>query len=287
VWDDADNTCGNPCPVLDESTGTIWLLLTHNPGNAHENDIVAHKAAGSRTVWVTHSSDQGATWAPPVEITSTTKAASWTWYATGPGIGIQLEHGPRAGRLVIPCDYNEDDPANAKTPIRGSHVIYSDDHGATWQRGGTIAPGVNECQLAELFDDRGTLLINMRSYLGHAVRAESTSRDGGDTWTRAADAPALVEPICQASLLRDEPAHLLLFANPADGKRRVNLTVRASRDNAHTWREVAVLHPGPSAYSCLVALSASEAGCLYERGEKNAYEKISFARFRIDPAGGR
>src|SRR5262245_25307190 len=27
VWDDADNTCGNPCPVLDESTGRLWLLL--------------------------------------------------------------------------------------------------------------------------------------------------------------------------------------------------------------------------------------------------------------------
>jgi len=30
IWDDATNTCGNPCPVLDESTGTLWLLLTHN-----------------------------------------------------------------------------------------------------------------------------------------------------------------------------------------------------------------------------------------------------------------
>src|SRR4051812_30297441 len=23
VWDDADNTCGNPCPVVDQKTGTI------------------------------------------------------------------------------------------------------------------------------------------------------------------------------------------------------------------------------------------------------------------------
>src|SRR4051812_20613650 len=29
LWYDSDNTCGNPCPVLDESTGTLWLLLTH------------------------------------------------------------------------------------------------------------------------------------------------------------------------------------------------------------------------------------------------------------------
>lgn len=41
VWDDADNTCGNPCPVLDESTGTLWLLLTHNLGVDRERDIAA------------------------------------------------------------------------------------------------------------------------------------------------------------------------------------------------------------------------------------------------------
>src|SRR5258708_6503364 len=32
VWADGNNTCGNPCPVIDESTGTIWLLMTHNLG---------------------------------------------------------------------------------------------------------------------------------------------------------------------------------------------------------------------------------------------------------------
>ena len=32
IWDDGGNTCGNPCPVVDQETGTIWLLLTHNPG---------------------------------------------------------------------------------------------------------------------------------------------------------------------------------------------------------------------------------------------------------------
>ena len=26
VWDDAGNCCGNPSPVVDEETGTVWLL---------------------------------------------------------------------------------------------------------------------------------------------------------------------------------------------------------------------------------------------------------------------
>src|SRR5262249_44159803 len=36
VWDDGEDTCGNPCPVLDARTGTIWLLLTHNLGSDTE-----------------------------------------------------------------------------------------------------------------------------------------------------------------------------------------------------------------------------------------------------------
>ncbi|HWI58328.1 MAG TPA: sialidase family protein, partial [Bacillota bacterium] len=36
VWSDGDNVCGNPTPVLDESTGVIWLLMTWNLGRDHE-----------------------------------------------------------------------------------------------------------------------------------------------------------------------------------------------------------------------------------------------------------
>lgn len=279
VWDDGANTCGNPCPVLDETTGTLWLLLTHNLGTDRERDIAARTAQGTRTVWVTHSTDHGATWAKPTEITSTTKDPSWTWYATGPGVGIQIKSGPHQGRLVIPCDHNYDDE-NEKKHLSGSHTIYSDDHGKSWQLGGVIRPKVNECQLAELFDGRGTLLMNMRSNHGRNLRAHATSRDGGATWTAPVDAPDLIEPVCQASLLRHDAAKLLLFSNPA-AKTRTNLTLRASGDDGKSWRELTVLHAGPAAYSSLVALGANEAGCLYERGEKRPYEKITFARVTL------
>ena len=255
VWDDEDNTCGNPCPVLDESTGTLWLLLTHNLGTDRERDIAARTAKGSRTVWVSSSKDHGSTWTKPVEITSTTKDPSWTWYATGPGVGIQVKSGPHAGRLVIPCDHNYDDETEKKH-LSGSHVIYSDDHGQSWKLGGTIRPKVNECQVVELADGRGTLRMNMRSNQGRNVRAQATSTDGGITWSAPSDAPPLIEPVCQASILRHESG-VLLFSNPA-AKTRINLTVRLSPDDGKTWQELATLHPGPSAYSCLVSLSATD-----------------------------
>src|SRR5262249_34579351 len=159
---------------------------------------------GTRTVWVTKSTDEGETWSRPVEITRAVKKPEWTWYATGPGVGVQL----KGGRLVVPCDHKADGGRE-----RGSHVIYSDDAGATWKLGGGPGPACNECQVAERAD--GTLLLNMRSYRGNNRRLTATSGDGGLTWSRPAEDAALVEPVCQASLLR-YPGEKgpLLFANP-------------------------------------------------------------------------
>lgn len=283
LWDDGANTCGNPCPVVDAATGAILLLSTHNLGVDKEHAISAGTSRAGRSVWILESKDHGATWSQPVNITHSTKRADWAWYATGPGIGIQIKHGPQAGRLVIPSDHDYLDAASGK-PRRASHAIFSDDHGATWQIGGVIKPDMNECQVAELFDGKGTLLMDMRSYRGLAQRAQSSSADGGATWTEAVDVPALVEPVCQASILRWENAGgnrpgWLLFSNPADARKRRNLTVRASEDNGATWSRSLVVHAGPAAYSCLVALSDSSAACLLEGGVQRPYEQIVFVRF--------
>src|SRR5262245_13756729 len=53
VWADGPNTCGNPCPVVDKSTGTIWMLMTHNPGHVGEPALTTNPTAGGRTAWTT------------------------------------------------------------------------------------------------------------------------------------------------------------------------------------------------------------------------------------------
>ena len=63
-----------------------------------ERTIRDGTSKGTRTVWVTKSDDEGATWAKPIEITMGVKRPNWTWYATGPGVGIQM----KSGRLVVP-----------------------------------------------------------------------------------------------------------------------------------------------------------------------------------------
>jgi sialidase-1 len=289
VWDDGPNTCGNPCPVVDSTTGTIWLLLTHNPGDTGEARIMDGRAGGTRTVWLTRSADDGKTWTAPVDITASAKDPSWGWYATGPGVGIQIQLGPRRGRLVIPCDHSFKGPDRAQgrsAAETGSHVIYSDDHGRTWKLGGWVRPQMDESQVIELSDGEGGLLLNMRNTAKANRRAQSLSHDGGQTWSAPEFVPELVEARCQASLLRfnwpdDKDPGRLLFSNPTSPGRR-NLMVRASQDDGRTWPRSRTVHEGPAAYSCLTVLPDKSIGCLYECGRTNAYEKITFARFSLE-----
>jgi sialidase-1 len=286
VWDDKDNTCGNPCPVVDQQTGTIWLPITWNRGNDRESQIKKNTSTDTRRVWITRSDDDGLSWSEPKEITKTTKRPDWRWYATGPGVGIQLQKGPWKGRIVIPCDHtvvseNDSDGYN-------SHVIISDDHGKSWYIGGVISPKVNECQIVEL--QNGTLMINMRNYdRSKTTRAIATSTDGGLSFSKLTHDPVLVEPICQASFLRytlrpEHDTNRLLFSNPAHGKRgkRQDMTIRLSYDEGSTWPVSKLLYPGPSAYSCLTILPNGSIACLYEAGKKNPYEKIVFSSFNLE-----
>ncbi len=269
-------TIGNPCPVVDRQTGTIWLPFCRD----------------NKDVLVTSSSDDGRTWSAPREIAQDVKPEHWGWYATGPGVGIQLARGKHAGRLVIPCDHRE---KIAGKNVMFSHVFYSDDHGSTWQLGGSVDKHTDECQVVELAD--GELLINMRNYWGRAdagnqpehggMRAIARSSDGGASWSPLEFDAALVEPVCQASLIAiDHPqksdAKVLLFSNPASTSKRSHMTVRASFDEGRTWPVSREIDAGSAAYSCLAQLADGRIGILYERDN---YGRIVFATVPLDLAG--
>lgn len=278
IGDNGPNTFGNPCPVVDRRTGTIVLLTTHNRGEDGEQAILDGTSAGSRTVWLLRSTDDGRTWSPPRDITGDVKRPDWTWYATGPGVGIQLA----SGRLVVPANH-----ALAGSKGHRSHLLLSDDDGASWRIGAIATVGTNESQVAELADQR--LLLNMRNHppLAENFRQVAISRDGGETLGPTTPDRALPEPPAQASLIRlpaGDPHGQLAFANPA-GPGRSHLTLRLSRDGGATWPVQRVLHEGPAAYSSLAALGAGRLGVLYERGTASPYETIRFARVRLDAIG--
>ena len=257
-------TIGNPCPVVDRTTGTIWLPF------CRDND----------RVFVTSSDDDGLTWTPPREITATVKANNWDWYATGPGHGIQLQYGPHKGRLVIPCDCREKLKDGSWDKRGRSLVIYSDDQGQTWKRGQATELGMNECEVVERRD--GTLLLSMRNYLGKNLRAFSMSTDGGETWSAPQHHPEVFCPTCQASIVRlPGDADQFVYSGPG-GPGRTHMTLRLSRDGGESWPVSRVLYEGPAAYSELAVLSDETLVVLFEAGTKHSYEVIRAAR--VSPA---
>ncbi len=273
VWNDSNNTCGNPAPAVDRRTGNIILLCTWNLGTDHESQIINGSSKDTRRVFQLTSTDDGISWNKAKEITASVKQPDWTWYATGPCNGIQLQSKKYKGRLVIPCDHIE-----AISKKYYSHIIYSDDGGNTWHLGGTTPTDqVNECTVAEL--PKGAIMLNMRNYNAQRLRQVSTSSDGGITWSALRADSTLAEPVCQASLLSYEhkgQKPFLAFSNPACQQSRTNMTVRISYDEGKSWKIKNVLHEGPAAYSNLVALPNGNLACLYEGGAKDPYEGIVF-----------
>ena len=276
VADDGTNTLGNPCPVVDQTTGTIWLPFTRSYGPDTEDQIVKGTSKETTKVWLTKSTDDGATWAKPIDITESVRLPNWTWYGTGPGIGVQMP----SGRLVVPSYH-----AEAGTGMYKSHMIFSDDHGANWKLGDTIGDYTAECQVAVL--SNGSLLLNARTIEGGGeFRTVATSTDGGATWSKPVLDKNLSEPHSQGCIYvlsdgKHDGRRRLLFLNPPGPKRR-EITLRLSYDEGRTWPIAKKLDPGHSAYACLALLPDGTIGCLYERGDKSAYEKITFARCTLD-----
>jgi sialidase-1 len=145
----------------------------------------------------------------------------------------------------------------------------------------------NEVQFIEL--NNGSVMLNARNQGGDKVRKVAISRDGGETWSATRNDARLIEPVCQASLLRhprdgDSANDVFLFSNPATQMARTNGTIRLSRDEGKTWPAARVLYPGSFAYSCLASLPDGSAACLFER---DGTKKITFARFTLDWVEGR
>ena len=251
IWGRGFVTWGNPAPVVDRDTGIIWLLCCRN----------------NNRVFVTSSPDDGANWAEPREITGDVKLPGWGWYATGPGHAIQLA----SGRLLVPCDHAGGG--------RYSHVIYSDDHGAGWKLGGVAAVGTDESMAVETAD--GRVYLSMRNAFGQKRRAFAWSDDGGLSWSPTVVDPALLDPTCQAGILRYPAAaggnDAILFLNPASDGRN-NLALRVSKDGARSWSQPRTLFPGPAAYSDLTILPDRSVGIVYENGRVWPYAKITFTR---------
>lgn len=275
VWDDGENTCGNPTVVQDENNGRIWLFLTHNLGCDSQKQIAAGTSKGVRTIWSCYSDNDGEDWSKPVNRFKELQSPKTRWDATGPGRGIQLKQGSKAGRLIIPAI---------------GRNLQTDDGGATWQQSGKLPGGSSEASIAEIAG--GAILRNDRAVANKELNARAlcTSYDQGQKWSELDFRKELKCPICQGSMIAvKHPAgieeRMLVFANPS-AQTRVNMTIQCSFDDGKTWPVKKTVFPGASAYCCLSNLDEGFIGLLYENGDSpskaaSLYKKITFAKISV------
>ena len=268
IWNDGQNTCGNPVPIVDDR-GRIHLLMTWNFQTDKCGAITNGTGEDSRRPYYTYSDDDGITWAQPVEITSSVKKEKWDWYATGPCHGIQIQKGIHKGRLVAPNYFTTRESGKVTSY---SHIIYSDDYGKTWKPGEpTPVGGVGECSVAEIGE--GTLMLNMRADEGF-YRKSCTSIDGGLTWSSPQISIDQIDCKCQGSILSIGGA--VFLSNAASATERINMTIKKSTDNGKNWKGQYTVYEGNSGYSDIVELSDSQIAIIYEGGEKRYTDGLAF-----------
>ncbi len=270
-------SAGDAALLLDRTNGRVWALYD-NGGNSGGRKIKLE---------MRYSDDEGTNWSPALDIEALNpglRPSSSGEFLAGPGNGIQLSAGPQAGRLIFPV-YLYGNPSS-------SMIIFSDDHGQTWQRGGVAGLGGGEIQVAETAG--GGLLASMRdnNFPTTGVRTFSRSSDGGITWgepyTSTPNQPALPDPACQGSILRltttnDSNASRLIFANAADSSSRIKMTLRISYDEGATWPVSHLVYAGSSAYSSLTRLANDDVGLLFE---VDNYTRIDFVRRSVAEISG-
>jgi sialidase-1 len=278
IWNAPDRlgTIGNPTLVYDASKGRVWLFASENDSKHSLGGAggLTPVGVGDRRTWVTFSDDKGASWAPAKNITSAVTPAGTTWDAMGPGVGIQIARGDKAGRLVIPA--------------RG-RIIISDDHGASWSYLSTRATGstetvLNETTVAET-GTTGWMYVNARSQSDELRRQTKISKDHGVTWSKWASDSALIESECQASLVRynfNEPGRIMFF-NPASTSNRNGMRVRISYDDGATWPISRVVDAGQGGYSSMTKTSDFHIAALYESGGgSDSNRDIKLTTFNLD-----
>ena len=259
-----DPTNGSGQLVTDETDKDV-------PMNIMYADAV-FKALPTTWLYMKYSDDDGKTWSDPILLNGMVKAEDSRVLVTGPGRGMQIKNGKYKGRLIIPVY----DTAQ-------SGIIYSDDHGATWNyaKGPSAKKAaMSESQIVEMPD--GTLRVYARS-TGSKI-AEAMSFDGGQTWTEAAHVPGMTQPgwgsqlsvIRYGGLIEGKPA--LIMSSPAgvgnyrrDGRVKIGLITDTGKEGSEKYKidwtydySVDSKNAG-FAYSCLSELPNHQIGLMYEK----------------------
>lgn len=265
---------GDACTVVDKETGRIFIFYAYSEYQGIFGSNGDPDSPNTLRSQYVYSDDDGLTWSAPVDLTAALYKSGDKSYWASAGTGIQL----RNGTLVIPIGV-----VRAGNEIYGA-LIYSTDHGATWNRSATNSFNrFDENTIVELND--GRIMINSRNHYGTGRRLVTYTSDLGTTWEPYSFDAALIDPICQGNIIRYTSTldgyekDRILFSNPASTSGRKNGALRISYDEGQTWAHTKLYQPGFSAYSSTTILQDGKIGLLYE---SDNYTKIKFKRFSLE-----
>ena len=259
------------------------------------------RVSNTNYLWMSYSDDDGKTWSAPKDITYGIRKDWMHFLGTGPGTGIALHSGPHKGRLVIPV-YTTNN-VSYLSGSQSSRVIYSDDHGETWQAGEAVNdnrpvgnqtihsstmnnPGAQNTESTVVQLNNGDLKLFMRGLTGDLQVA--TSKDGGATWEkdvkRYADVKDVYVQMSAIHTVQDGKEYIVL--SNAGGPGRYNGLVHVARVEANgdlTWLKHNPIQSGKFAYNSLQDLGNGEFGLLYEHADNNQNEyTLSYKKFNWD-----
>jgi sialidase-1 len=256
---------GNPAAVWDSASSEVLLAYVVRGFGAGE-DPIGNGITRSRG---------GKTWAAPIDVsagfagTQSPRAGM-----PGPGTALQLDSGPKKGRLLVPSHHGA---------YEYDTVTVSDNGGKTWRTISQTFPKMDESALTQL--PNGSVMLNMRHGRNAKMvgRGVAVSNDGGDTFGPISFDSRLETPVCQGSIVSFGGA--TYFSNPASSSGRNHLTIKKSTDNTATWAKSLLIESGNSAgYSCLVkgaieegGKTSTDGGLLYEA----VGGTIKFVRFPL------
>ena len=259
------------------------------------------RVSNTNYLWMSYSDDDGKTWSAPKDITYGIRKDWMHFLGTGPGTGIALHSGPHKGRLVIPA-YTTNN-VSYLSGSQSSRVIYSDDHGETWNAGEAVNdnrpvgnqtihsstmnnPGAQNTESTVVQLNNGDLKLFMRGLTGDLQVA--TSKDGGATWEKDVKRYADVKDVyVQMSAIHtvQEGKEYIVLSN-AGGPGRYNGLVHVAQVEANgdlTWLKHNPIQSGKFAYNSLQDLGNGEFGLLYEHADSKQNEyTLSYKKFNWD-----
>ena len=280
----------DPSYVVDHQTGTIFNfhVKSYDQGWGGSQAGTDPENRGIIQAEVSTSTDNGWTWTHRTITADITKDNPWTARFAASGQGIQIQHGPHAGRLVQ--QYTIRAAGGAVQAVS----VYSDDHGKTWQAGTPIGTGMDENKVVELSD--GSLMLNSRASDGSGFRKVAHSTDGGQTWSEPVSDQNLPDSVDNAQIIRafpnaapDDPrAKVLLLSHSPNPKpwSRDRGTISMSCDDGASWTTSKVFHEPFVGYTTIAVQSDGSIGLLSEDAHDGAnYGGIWYRNFTMNWLG--